>query len=150
VGGALIVPAGLLHADDEQAAPDYVAKETKEVEQKAVETVMRAERALGFEPKDVGPQKLPWDVESRDGNGGVRFIEVKGRASGARTVTVSKNQILASFNRPETFILALVEVEGDRCECRYVRRPFEREPEFAVTSINYDFTELWRRGEAPA
>ncbi len=33
---------------------------------------------------------------------------------------------------------------------RYVRRPFRREPDFGVTSVNYDFSELLARSEEPA
>jgi hypothetical protein len=32
---------------------------------------------------------------------------------------------------------------------RYVRRPFNREPDFGATSVNYDLTQLWLKGEAP-
>ena len=31
----------------------------------------------------------------------------------------------------------------------YVRRPFQREPDFGVTSVNYDFPELLARAEQP-
>jgi len=33
---------------------------------------------------------------------------------------------------------------------RYLRRPFRREPDFGVTSVTYDFAELFTRGEEPA
>jgi hypothetical protein len=33
---------------------------------------------------------------------------------------------------------------------RYLRQPFRREPDFGVTSVNYEFAELFRRGEEPA
>jgi hypothetical protein len=39
---------------------------------------------------------------------------------------------------------------GDAHRVRYVRRPFQREPDFGVTSVNYDFAELLARGERPA
>ena len=42
----------------------------------------------------------------------LRMIEVKGRRKGATTVTVSKNEILTALNKPEEFILAIVEVDG--------------------------------------
>jgi hypothetical protein len=35
------------------------------------------------------------------------------------------------------------------CVVRYVRRPFTREPDFGATSVNYDWRELWKRGEEP-
>ena len=42
------------------------------------------------------------------GTGKLRFIEVKGRVSGAPTITVTRNEILYSLNKPEDFILAIV------------------------------------------
>jgi hypothetical protein len=32
----------------------------------------------------------------------------------------------------------------------YLRRPFQREPDFGVTSINYDFAELLARAGEPS
>ena len=81
--------------------------------------------------------------------GRLRFIEVKGRVSGAETVTVTKNEIMAGLNKPDDFILALVEVNGDKAVARYVRRPFTREPDFAATSVNYDLKELLQDGGEP-
>ena len=43
------------------------------------------------------------------GTGRLRFIEVKGRVAGADTITVTKNEILYSLNKPDDFILAIVE-----------------------------------------
>ena len=82
--------------------------------------------------------------------GRLRFIEVKGRASGSETVTVTKNEILYSLNKPEDFILAIVEFgnDGDHT-LHYVRQPFQREPDFGVTSVNYDFAELLRKASPP-
>ena len=56
-----------------------------------------------------------------------------------------------SLNKPDDFILAIVEfLEGDAHRVRYVRRPFVREPDFGVTSVNYDYAGLLARGAAPA
>ena len=67
---------------------------------------------------------------------------VKGRASGAATITVTKNEILYSLNKPEDFILAIVEfLPDDTHRIHYVRQPFQREPDFGVTSVNYNFAE---------
>jgi hypothetical protein len=135
----------------------------------AMAAVMAAERELGFKPKDVSAAKCGWDIESAiPGTGLLRLLEVKGRIRGAETVTISKNEILAAFNKPDSWILVLVEVppdgdfvEGDlyrgvkegqvaynvasECRVRYVRQPFTREPDFGVTSVNYDWRELWNR-----
>ena len=113
--------------------------------------VMAAERALGYEPVDRELEKLGYDIESRvPGSGRLRFIEVKGRVTGADTVTVTKNEILTSLNKPDDFILAIVEFLDDtEHRLHYLRRPFQREPDFGVTSVNYDLTDLISRAEPP-
>jgi hypothetical protein len=68
--------------------------------------------------------------------------------SGAPTITVTRNEILYSLNKPEDFILAIVEfIDGDSHRVHYVRQPFNREPDFGVTSVNYDFAGLLVRAE---
>lgn len=149
IGGALIVPQGLIDQLISRRQPDLI-RETEVVERAAMECVMRHERRLGFEPRDVGNQKLGYDVESRDPETGtLRFIEVKGRVKEATTVTVTKNEILTALNKPDAFILALVKVDAGYTTCHYVREPFENEPDFNVTSVNYDLNRLWNQGEAP-
>ncbi len=113
---------------------------------------MDIERRLGFEPTDRETEKLGYDIESRvPGTGKLRFIEVKGRVSGAETITVTKNEILYSLNKPEDFILAMVEVRPDESHrVHYMRCPFRREPDFGVTSVNYDFAELLARAGEPS
>ena len=111
---------------------------------------MQTERELGFVPTDRETEKLGYDIESGvPGTGKLRFIEVKGRVSGAPTITVTKNEILYSLNKPDDFILGIVEFDGDDHRVHYVRRPFQREPDFGVTSVNYDFSELLQRAEVP-
>jgi hypothetical protein len=112
---------------------------------------MEVERGLGFEPTDREFEKLGYDVESRvPGTGRLRLLEVKGRVSGADTVTVTKNEILTSLNKPDDFILALVEfLDGETHRVHYLRRPFQREPDFGVTSVNYNFAELLVRAGEP-
>src|SRR6267143_49343 len=113
--------------------------------------VMEIDRTLVFDPKDREFEKLGYDIESRvREEGRLRFLEVKGRAAGADTVTVTKNEILYSLNKPEDFILAIVEFHPDGShKAYYIRKPFQREPDFAVTSVNYDLADLISRAEAP-
>jgi len=149
IGGALVVPLGLLAKLQGKDVPTF-ARETKRVEMLAMQAVMKAEESLGFSPRDVSKQKLGWDIESSIPNTGkLRFIEVKGRVAGAETVTVTKNEIMAGLNKPDDFILAIVEVEQETATPRYVRRPFQREPDFAATSVNYAINELLDRAEEP-
>lgn len=39
--------------------------------------------------------------------------------------------------------------DGDVAMPRYIRKPFQREPDFAVTSVNYDLNELLARSLDP-
>ncbi len=152
IGGALVIPAGLIArlTGERQADPAQFARERERVMRLAMTAVIEAERRLGFSPRDVSTQNLGYDVESEIGAlGRLRFIEVKGRARGADTVTVTKNEILTALNKPDDFILALVEVDGDSATPRYVRRPFQREPDFGVTSVNYDLKDLTARANEP-
>lgn len=152
LGGLVIVPAGLLAQMTGSPLPtSALAVDTQAAAARARSIVMEVERSLGFEPSDREFEKLGYDIESREPSTGcLRFIEVKGRVSGAATITVTKNEILYSLNKPEDFILAIVEfLDGVNHRVHYVRRPFQREPDFGVTSVNYDFPELMLRAESP-
>jgi superfamily II DNA or RNA helicase len=153
LGGALVVPIGLLRRlqGPEPAVPTF-PEDTGESEAAAMAAVMQAERDLGNRPRDVSKEKCGYDIESAvPDTGRLRFIEVKGRRVGAKTVTVTKNEILTGLNKPEDFILAIVEVDGTTGgRPRYVRRPFGREPDFDVTSVNYDLEALLARSEDPS
>ncbi|MHB1343976.1 MAG: helicase-related protein [Thermoleophilia bacterium] len=152
LGGSLVVPMGLIAAmTGRPDAPAQSPVDTQAAAARARMIVMDLERDLGFEPVDREFEKLGYDIESRvPGTGRLRFIEVKGRVAGASTVTVTKNEILYSLNKPDDFILAIVEFREDGTHRAYhVRRPFHREPDFGVTSVNYDLAELLARAEAP-
>jgi hypothetical protein len=118
--------------------------------------VMDAERALGHDVIDVSADKCGWDVTSLpkalDGRlPSSRHIEVKGRAKGQTTITVTRNEILYGLNQSEKFILAIVMVDGEHHEGPfYVRQPFTQEPDWAVTSINLDLDQLLARAQQPA
>jgi hypothetical protein len=152
LGGMLVIPQGVIALMMGRPAPALAASpDTQAAAARARAAVMEMERRLGFEPTDRETEKLGYDIESRmPGTGKLRFIEVKGRVSGAATITVTKNEILYSLNKPEDFILAIVEfTESERHRVHYVRQPFHREPDFGVTSVNYDFGELLARAEVP-
>jgi SNF2 family DNA or RNA helicase len=150
LGGLLVVPVGLLNALSGRPTV-AVSRDTQASAARARAAIMEVERRLGFEPTDRETEKLGYDIESRvPGTGRLRFIEVKGRIAGADTITVTKNEILYSLNKPDDFILGIVEFDGeDSHKVHYLRRPFQREPDFGVTSVNYDFAELLVRAETP-
>lgn len=136
--GALVVPIGLLRRlQTGTSVPDNEAKETARVEALAMRAVMDAERSCGFAPLDVSEEKRGYDIESLCPDGSLRFIEVKGRIRGADTVTVTKNEVLTALNKPDDYFLALVIVDGETVSPPlYVPRPFSKEPEFFMTTIN--------------
>jgi hypothetical protein len=153
LGGAMIIPVGMLRKlqGKTTAPPSDFALSTEESERRAMQAVMDAERGLGFQPRDVSDQNLGYDVESSIPNTGLlRFIEVKGRVRGAKIVTVTKNEILTGLNKPDEFILAIAVLDPHHCHVCYVRTPFEKEPDFKATSVNYDLGKLLALGKEPA
>jgi len=160
LGGFVVLPAGLLAemvgrgnqgAVETSDTPPTGPVDTQASAARAREIVMEVERGLGFEPVDRELEKLGYDIESRHAaTGHLRFLEVKGRVTGAETITVTKNEILYSLNKPDDFILAIVEfLSKEEHRVHYVRAPFQREPDFDVVSVNYSFAELIERGELP-
>jgi SNF2 family DNA or RNA helicase len=149
LGGLLVVPAGLIRAMT--GAPPARPVDTQASAARARAVIMEIERSLGYHPVDRETEKLGYDIESAvPGTGRLRFIEVKGRVSGADTITVTKNEILTSLNKPDDYILAIVEFldEGGH-RVHYVRQPFRREPDFGVTSVNYGLAELIAAARPP-
>jgi hypothetical protein len=153
LGGAMIVPVGLLRrlSGEAEAAIPTFAIDTERSERLAMEAVMAAERKLGYAPRDVRDQNIGYDIESAStGTGLLRFVEVKGRVKGAQTVTLTKNEILTGLNKPDEFILAIVIIDQDSTVVRYCRTPFETEPDFKATSVNYDLDKLLAQAKEPA
>ncbi len=152
LGGLLVVPIGLIHAMSGQTSPMATSPTDTQISAaRARAVIMDIERSLGFDPIDREFEKLGYDIESRIlGSGKLRFIEVKGRVSGAPTITVTRNEILYSLNKPDDFILAIVEFTSDETHrTHYLRQPFQREPDFGVTSVNYDLADLLARAGEP-
>lgn len=154
LGGALVIPEGLIQRlrGQREVEPTVFARETERVERLAVDAVLAAERAIGRQPREMPHNNPGYDVRSRDPiSDELFFIEVKGRVLGAPTVTVTKNEILTALNKPEHFALALVAVDGETTVVRYLTEPFRATEDslFAVTSVNYDWDELFARGTLP-
>ena len=142
VGGALVIPAGLLVAAGVRQPPEHSADPAarSRVEQLAMDAVMAAERAMGHEPVDVSRDKVGYDILSRT-SAGLRFVEVKGRAEGATTVTVTRGEIQTCLNEPEKYWLAVVEVRDDAPGSpSYLVSPFRDRVPFAATSVNFSTT----------
>ena len=160
LSGALVVPVGLLrklNGEPEKLGtfgndPQARAK----VEKLAMQAVIQSEESRGCRCVDVSTQKCGWDVTSyTPAENGVqpdaRHIKVKGRAKGAPSITVTRNEILYALNQADKFILAIVLVdENNQTDGPYyLKNPFTQEPDYGVASINYDLGELLARANKP-
>ena len=150
VGAALVIPQGLL---DHLSGVAPATTTTTEVDRLAVaararEIVMVRERALGFVPVDREFDHVGYDIESLNpATGEVRFIEVKGRVDGAGQITVTRNELVTALNRPEQFVLAVVEFASDGSHREtYLRAPFHDNPSFSEISRTYDLAKLIAEG----
>lgn len=156
MGGALVIPQGLLAHRKGETQFSVDAASRARIERIAMSAVMDVERGFGFDVKDVGEQKCGWDVTSRppaNPDSSIkpdRHIEVKGRSKGQSTITVSRNEIMYGLNQSDKFILAIVIVDGDEFEGPYyVKTPFTTEPDFGVASINYALSDLLSKAVTP-
>jgi Domain of unknown function (DUF3883) len=152
LGGALVVPAGLLRKvrGEGPALSPSDAAARKKIETLAMHAVVKAEEAKGHRVVDVSAQKCGWDLSSYAPNStDPKHIEIKGRAKGADTVTVSRNEILYAFNQGEKFVLAIVFVNPDDSTDgpHYLTNPFQREPDWGAASVNYSVSELLKRAK---
>jgi superfamily II DNA or RNA helicase len=160
LGGALVIPVGLLLKLRGEPAPEAAAafsadpEARSRIEQLAMNAVSLAEEARGCRVVDVSAQKCGWDITSYgpavDGRlPAGRHIEVKGRVKGASTVTVTKNEIFESWNQGDKYHLAIVLVgEDDSIDGpHYVPHPFKEEPGWGVSSVNYELKALLERAQ---
>ncbi len=158
MGGALVIPAGLLlRLRGEAPAGDAFSQDAdarSRIEQLAMRAVRVAEEVRGCRVIDVSAQKCGWDLTSyppaADGKQPqARHIEVKGRVKGAATITVTRNEMLYALNQADKFHLAIVLVaEDDSIEGPfYLQSPFDAEPGWGVSSISFDIKALLERAE---
>ncbi len=155
VGGALVVPTGLLAqlGNADAAAVGAYAAEAKAVEERAVRAVLAWEVRLGRQAERMPHNNPGFDIRSVDAEGHLLLIEVKGRTAGADVVTVTRNEILTGLNAAQRYALALVEVRPDGTdEVRYLRDPFagkSRRLHFAEQATTFDWAMLWRAAGEP-
>ena len=83
-------------------------------------------------------------------NPGLPRVAFKMATGSGKTVVMAMLIAWHTLNKPEDYILAIVEFAGDAVNrVHYLRRPFQREPDFGVTSVNYDFGKLLMRAGTP-
>lgn len=88
-------------------------KSDKEIELKAMEEVMKHERSMNRTPEDVSVQNLGFDIRSKDEEGNVRYIEVKGRAHFSDVALTQNEWFKAQRFNDEYFLYAVLNVSKD-------------------------------------
>lgn len=154
-GVALVVPQGLLDArvGAPTSAPTHT-QDTRHVERRAVDAVLRAESALGRTAIEMPHSNPGFDIRSVDEHGRTIRIEVKGRIAGADSFTITRNEVLTAKNLGDDYRLALVEVSPEspaHDRVRYLTRPFDSTTidDFRITRITLDWGETWAQGGDP-
>lgn len=146
LGGALVVPIGLIEARLAPSSPDGFAEDTGEIEALAMAAVMAAENAGGRRPVDVSKFNRGWDIESFTHDGRMLLLEVKGRLVGGRDIIVTRNEMLKARNAGPQYHLVVVQVsQGFAHHPAYVADParhFWFEGEFRDTCRHYAVSDL--------
>ncbi len=155
IGGALVIPAGLLAQKSGQSTFSVDAAARKRIELAAMNAVIEVEKSFGHVVLDVSADKCGWDVTARPAPRGDkvlddRHIEVKGKAKGQPTVTITANEIIYALNQQNKFILAIVIVDGDQVEgIYYIKNPFDNGPGFGEESRNFNLKQLLSKAIKP-
>jgi superfamily II DNA or RNA helicase len=153
VGAALVVPEGVLATLG--TTPPQHARDTEEVDRRAVAGVLAAERRLHRQPTEMPHNNRGYDVQSHTLDGHLLFLEVKGRIEGAYDVTVTRNEVLHIKNAGDRGVLALVRVSASGAahdEVRYQYRPFDQTDvtDLTVTKVVLDWEQRWAAASTPA
>lgn len=151
-GRALVIPSHIL-AGSEAEASAFGRERLEEVERRAVEAVLWAERTLGRNPVEMPRNNPGYDIASTDGQGRIHYIEVKGRIEGSETFTITTNEVTFAHTQGDRHRLALVEVSAQSStldRLRYVRHAFSHlEPSATTRSYNEVWADYWARGGPP-
>jgi superfamily II DNA or RNA helicase len=155
-GVAMIIPQGLVdRLNGLRTGPVATyAKDTAEVDRRAIAAVMKAERSLGRTPVEMPHNNPGFDIQSVAADGTVYKIEVKGRILGADDFQITRREVLTAKNLEENYRLALVSVHPDgaeKDELRYVERPFDLlgTEDFSVTRFVIKWKDKWNAGGSP-
>lgn len=155
---ALVIPSGLLNllrgADSETVAMH--AKDTTEVERRAVEAALAAERSLGRVPTEMARNNPGYDIisSSPDPSDPNLIIEVKGRISGSDYFYITHTEVQTGRNAGKDHRLVLVDVSPngpDHDQIRYVSNFCDYVPESSYFHKAHvlDWEKIWQLGTAP-
>lgn len=136
---ALVVPAPVATMDEGTEPRHGVAmRRDDEVEQIAMDVVIRFERGRGWTPFDVHLDGEHYDIRSEAPGGEVRFIEVKGRAeSGAVMLTSPEVDKLRQLGE-RAFLYIVTQCRGEKPSLRIIQDPMSQlSPEMLYRQVQY-------------
>jgi len=140
---AFVIPAALLAGPEARPEAETELRDRRRIEAIAMEYVMARERAAGRMPADVSDQHLGWDIESREPDGTLRFIEVKGRRRDAEVVQLSRNERFAARNKGSQYYLAVVLVDGETVAGYYEQAdPLADERDDLIAGVSLDISRM--------
>lgn len=154
LGMALVVPSRFF-PQSSGMRPHVFAHSTEEVDRRAIDATLQAERALGRHPQEMPHNNKGYDIRSTDAQGAVYFIEVKGRITppDPEAFTVSANEVAFAKTQGDRHRLSLVKVSVDgpeRDELRYVGNAFDDlDIAQSTCSFNEHLADYWNRGVNP-
>jgi hypothetical protein len=126
----------------------------KRVERRAVDRTMDVETNLGRKPLEMARNNPGFDIKSQRMALGTVFIEVKGRADGAKDFKVTDNELSYGITQGDSYFLSLVRVASGENpaedEIRYIQNPFiGRQKQEGVIAHVLDFDYFWEIGFVP-
>jgi len=136
----LVLPSELLNRDSSVAD---LTGHRRRIERVAMDAVTGDLQQRGYACEDVSIQNTGWDIEAKSPDGSLLFVEVKGRKVGEAKVALSRNEYLAASNRPDSYVLAVVNVDGeDHSPPTYRRIAEGKSLEHALASIQLKSDDL--------
>jgi hypothetical protein len=125
-------------------AIDY--SERNKIDRIAIETVIKIENLFGYEVELMEHSNPGFDIQSKHPKtNNSRLIEVKGKNAKSKVVTLSRSQIIFGLQNPQTFVLAIVQIDkGEPISTYYLKNPFLKEPDPLAASVNYNLDDLCR------
>ena len=107
------------------------------IEDIGMRVAMEYERAHGRNPIDVSKDNLGFDILSKDEEGNVRYIEVKGRAKLGK-IALTPNEWFKAHNLKDNYYLYVVFNAATNPELKIIRNPAEKiKPEEVVEVVRY-------------
>jgi hypothetical protein len=126
----------------------------KRVERRAVDLTMDVETNLGHNPLEMARNNPGFDIKSQRIELGTVFIEVKGRADGAKDFKVTDNELSHGITQGDSYFLSLVRVApGENPaadEVRYIQNPFAgmmKQGGYVAHVLDFDY--FWEMGFVP-